>query len=1010
MDPKIALLLSSDISHWTVQDKTLLQTYIDRILSQQNNLHVQNNVLKKKDDRNKQMILLFETLHSINKLITTIENEKELIQRICDCLITIPHYSYACIILFDEGHITSMGSATTELQFSFFQSVDEKCLPFCVQKALKTENSIVIKNPIASCPSCPLAPFYSHQVGCAYRLEYNHTLYGILHVSAPIYTFEEDSNRFLFETVIKDISHALYQNHKSHSLQQTKQRYKALFEGSRDGFVMVNTNGKITDANNAYCSMLGYTLEELKSLPSFYELTPRSWHQWEREEIWNQRLLKKGESGIYEKQYIHKDGHCFPVQLQAYAVGTIPDHIDYLWATARDITEKKKTEIEIHRNLRRLHTIIDILQYPYKNLQDFLDYALNQSILLTESAIGYIYFYDEQSQEFQLNSWSNEVMKECTVIHPQTTYHLDKTGIWGEVVRQKKPIVVNDFQAPNPLKKGIPKGHVALRRFLTIPILHQGLIKAVVGVANKKEEYDATDTLELTLLMDAVWKTVESIRSEDALRESEANLRSYIENAPYGIFVVNEHGQYVDLNALASQITGYSKKQLLQMSIQDLVDPKDIRSGIQHFQQVVQTGYASGSILYKHQSKGPRWMNITATKLSPNRYLGFMYDVTDHKKNEEYIKLLSKMLDASPASITIHDEEGHFVYANEKTLTLHGYSTKKEFLKINLHQLDVPESEKKLQERFRMIAEHGEAQFEVEHYKKDGSQFPLDILAKRIVWNDQPAVLSIAVDSTKRKQIEEELQRYQVYLEDVVKQRTQELESLNQELESFAYSVAHDLRTPLRGLFGFSQILLEDYQQKLDIQGKEYLLKIQNSTTKMGQLIDDILVLSRASRRELNVERVDLSCIAKRILQGLQESNPSRKTQISIQSSMVAKGDSHLLHIALENMIGNAWKFTERKPITIITFGTIQNEYCPVPSKEYPGNQLVYFIEDNGVGFDIRYVDKLFLPFQRLHSNSDFSGTGIGLATVYRIIQRHHGTIWAHSKLGEGTTLFFTIL
>jgi two-component system, sensor histidine kinase and response regulator len=688
-----------------------------------------------------------------------------------------------------------------------------------------------------------------------------------------------------------DIKMLLNYIHQIHAKNENLQRkYTTLFERSQDGFVMMNIHGKILDANNAYCHMVGYTRKELQNLKSIYDLTPTSWHPWQKEEIWNKRLLKNGESGLYEKEYIHKNGTCFPVQVHAYAVGSPPNEIEYVWASVRDITEKKKKEVEIQRSLNRLHSIITILQYPYTNLQDFLDYALNQAIALTESTIGYIYFYDEKSKQFELNSWSKEVMKDCTVMNPQTTYHLDQTGIWGEAVRQRKPIVVNDFQSPHPLKKGLPGGHISLCRFLTIPIIHQEKIKAVVGVANKKEEYDTTDTLELTLLMDAVWKTVESIQSN------------------------------------------------------------------------------------------------------------------------EYVKLLRQMLDASPASITIHNDQGQFLYANDKTLSLHGYSTKEEFLHINLHQLDVPESEEKLQERFQMIADNGEAQFEVEHYKKDGSRLPLDIIAKTIVWKNQPAILSIAVDTTERKIIEEKLHNYQLFLEDSVKRRTEELESLNQELESFAYSVAHDLRTPLRGLFGFSQILLEDYQQELDIQGKEYLQKIQHSTIKMGQLIDDILVLSRASRRELNIERVDMSRMAKRIMQGLQENAPSRKTQISIQPSMIDKGDSHLLQIALENILGNAWKFTEKEPTTSITFGTIQNDHCLVPSQEYPGNQLVYFVRDNGVGFDMRYAGKVFLPFERLHENSNFTGTGIGLATVYRIIQRHRGTIWAHSKPGEGTTLFFTIL
>ncbi|MEI6306092.1 MAG: GAF domain-containing protein, partial [Deltaproteobacteria bacterium] len=188
------------------------------------------------------------------------------------------------------------------------------------------------------------------------------------------------------------------------------------------------------------------------------------------------------------------------------------------WLIIRDLTQRKWAEQEHLNNERRVTSLFEISQYPFSKEQEFLDHALNEVIGLTESKIGYIYFYSEEDRQFTLNSWSNEVMKECNIAEAQTLYNLDKTGIWGEAVRQRKPIMLNDFQAHHPLKKGVPEGHVQLKRFLTVPVFINEAIVAVVGVANKESDYNDSDIMQLTLFMDAVWKITENKRiTEDKL-------------------------------------------------------------------------------------------------------------------------------------------------------------------------------------------------------------------------------------------------------------------------------------------------------------------------------------------------------------------------------------------------------------------------------------------------------------------------------------------------------------
>jgi light-regulated signal transduction histidine kinase (bacteriophytochrome) len=225
-----------------------------------------------------------------------------------------------------------------------------------------------------------------------------------------------------------------------------------------------------------------------------------------------------------------------------------------------------------------------------------------------------------------------------------------------------------------------------------------------------------------------------------------------------------------------------------------------------------------------------------------------------------------------------------------------------------------------------------------------------------------------------------------------------ELEQANKELEAFSYSVSHDLRAPLRSIDGFSQALLEDYTDKLDETGKDYLHRVRTASQHMAQLIDDLLKLSRLTRAEMRYERVDLSALAQMVAAELKKMTPERAVNFIIAEGVAVNGDASLLRVALENLLNNAWKFTRKHPHATIEFGVSQQ-----------AGQPVYFVRDDGAGFDMAYVDKLFVPFQRLHESTEFEGTGIGLATVQRIIHRHGGSVWVEGEVGKGATFYFTL-
>jgi len=258
--------------------------------------------------------------------------------------------------------------------------------------------------------------------------------------------------------------------------------------------------------------------------------------------------------------------------------------------------------------------------------------------------------------------------------------------------------------------------------------------------------------------------------------------------------------------------------------------------------------------------------------------------------------------------------------------------------------------------------------------------------------------VKLAQEAEERSRAEREVLRLNVELEDRVRERTAQLEAAMRELETFSYSVSHDLRAPLRAIDGFGQALVEDFPEQLPADAKRYLSRIRTSTQHMAQLIEDLLNLARVSRGTLERRTVDLSQTARQVVGELQQHEPGRTVEVGVWEGMSAEADPHLLRVVLENLIGNAWKFTSKSAKPHIEIGALKDH-----------GRATFFVRDNGAGFDMAYADKLFGAFQRLHSASEYAGTGIGLATVQRIVQRHGGRIWAEGEVGKGAVFFFTL-
>ncbi len=274
-----------------------------------------------------------------------------------------------------------------------------------------------------------------------------------------------------------------------------------------------------------------------------------------------------------------------------------------------------------------------------------------------------------------------------------------------------------------------------------------------------------------------------------------------------------------------------------------------------------------------------------------------------------------------------------------------------------------------------------------------------DFAAEKIRLEEmQRAMLNLLDDFSMERERTEAVNRELREAIDSLRVAKEAADAANRELEAFAYSVSHDLRAPLRSISGFGHVLFEDYFHQLDEEGKDALNRIFSATEKMGQLIDDLLNLSRITRTEMRRERLNLSLMVRKIAEGKKKAHPEREVAFVIEDGLLAEADDHLLNVVFENLIDNAWKFTGKSESARIEFGAIRRD-----------TKTAYFIRDNGTGFDMAHAGKLFQPFQRLHAMHEFPGTGIGLATVKRIIERHGGRVWIEAEMQKGTTVYFTM-
>jgi len=374
------------------------------------------------------------------------------------------------------------------------------------------------------------------------------------------------------------------------------------------------------------------------------------------------------------------------------------------------------------------------------------------------------------------------------------------------------------------------------------------------------------------------------------------------------------------------------------------------------------------------------------------------------KTAQERIQLL---MDSTAEAIVGIDENTLCMFVNPAAVSMLGYDSAEQIIGKDFHLLvhhtradgtPYPNDECSIRvgmQKMDMIHVDDEL-----FWRADGSSFPVEAWTHPIIQDgEKQGYMLTFIDISARKQVEIELEQHRYHLEDLVLERTAALQSANDELKAFSYSVSHDLRAPLRHIDGYSLALLEDYANNFDDLGKNYLYRLRKGAQRMGELIDDMLRLANVSRREVNRETVNITKLATETVNKLRDSEPERNVTVGIMSELVSEADKGLVQIVIENLLGNAWKYTSKKDIASIEVG------CQETDKE-----TIFYVRDTGAGFDIKHVENVFQTFKRLHKEEEFEGSGIGMAIVARVIKRHGGQIWAEAEVGKGATFYFTLI
>lgn len=737
---------------------------------------------------------------------------------------------------------------------------------------------------------------------------------------------------------------------------------------------------------------------------SHYELFPNTPDEWKEIHV---RCL----TGVVEKSdddvFLHLDGRTSAIKWEVRPWFDSLGDVGGLMIFSEDITDRKRREFR-NSLLNALNEKL-IASSNIDEIVNVLGVTFNQTV--RTSVCAAIEVDQLNSEAFVFEEW---LAPEAPSIKGryQLSEYLGPKVI--DEMAAGHSMVVDDVMIDDRVENADGFQALGIGAFLNVPMLRDGELVFVLGLYACERHVWQPDEIEvMEEAASRIWNHLERRRVEQELRAEQSRIDKIAASSPSMIcsFRVSHDGNvtYPFVSPAIESLYGVTAAQLAVDDdfIESRIHPEDrprVRVSIRKSRESMSLW--NEAYRFEHPGKGEIWVESFATPVVEDDggviWHGIVSDITARKTAEQEIAESEKryrlLFETNPLPMWVYDLETlDFLAVNDAAVVHYGYS-RKEFLSMKILDIRPTEDLTEFYQALRNANNSYKKAGRFRHRRKDASIIDVEIVSHGIYFDGRIARLVLANDITEQVAAERKISELNESLEQKVQERTAELNSVNRELESFSYSVSHDLRAPLRAMDGFSLALIEDYGVLLDSEGQNFLNRIRLASQKMAQLIDDLLKLSRVSRGEIFRSDIDLTKMVNMIADQLQEEQPRAEVELKIAKGVRVYADERLIRVALENLLGNAWKFTSKKSPARIVFGR----------KKLNGRSVLY-LSDNGAGFDMAFADKLFGAFQRLHSTKEFEGTGIGLATVQRIINRHGGSIWAESKPEKGTTFYFTV-